>query len=204
MACITAISSGYACAQDLSDNISDPNLITIGADGVTGFTITNSVFESDLSNGVTGNPFGDIDFFNVEIASGFQLDDIELISFDGGGLAFFGFAEDVLGGNPALADEQGAFIETALGFTLIDGSEASLFEDLAAGADGIFPGMAFDPSNSLGPGTYAFVFQNTGPNVNNYSLTFTGSRSVVPEPSAAMSLAAFGAICLARRRVRTR
>ena len=189
-----------ASADDLSDNIFEPNLITIGEDGVTGFTITNSVFESDLSNGETGNKFGDIDFFNVEVASGFQLDDIELEFFDGGGLAFFGFAQDVLGGNPAIADEQAAFVETALGFTLIDGSENSLFSDLAQGADGVLPGAAFDPSNSLGPGTYAFVFQNTGPNVNNYSLTFTGSA--IPEPTSTLLLTGLGAISVLYRRNR--
>ncbi len=187
-------------AQDLSDDINNPNLVTIGVDGITGLTITNSVFESDLSNGKTGNPFGDIDFFNVEIAPGFQLDSIELESFDGGGLAFFGFAEGVLGGNPALGAEQADFIETALGFTLIDGSESSLFSDLASGADGILPGQAFDPNGPLGSGTYAFVFQNTGSNVNEYSISFNGSA--IPEPASASLIFFLGIGLIARRQRR--
>ena len=111
-------------AQDLSDDIFNPDVFTIGASG-TLVTISNSVFESDLSDGTTGNPFGDIDFFNIQVDSGFQLDSIFLNFFDGGGLAFTGFAENQLGGNPAIADEQPAFVETALGFTLIDGTAVS-------------------------------------------------------------------------------
>lgn len=184
--------------DDLSDDINSPNLITLGENGITSVTLTNSVFESDLSTGVTGNSSGDIDFFNIEVATGFQLDSISLESFDGGGQAFFGFAEDVLGGNPALAAEQPAFVATALGFTLIDGTETSLFDDLAAGEGGTLPGIGFDPTQSLGAGTYAFVFQNTGPNVNNYYLNFTASA--VPEPTSALVIASVGMFFTGRRR----
>ena len=189
--------SNFVMAQDLSDDIFNPDLITIGADS-TQFTLENSVFESDLSNGVTGNTFGDIDFFNVQVDRGFELDSIVLNSFGGGGEAFFGFAENQLGGNPALGAEQSRFVATALGFTLIDGTETSLFADLAAGAQDVLPGIGFDPNQSLGAGTYAFVFQNTGPNVNDYSVTFTGSA--VPEPSSAALLALFGLAGVSRRR----
>ena len=184
-------------AQDLSDDISNPDVFTIGASG-TLVTVSNSVFESDLSDGTTGNRFGDIDFFNIQVDSGFQLDSIFLDFFDGDGQAFTGFAENQLGGNPAIADQQPAFIETALGFTLIDGTESSLFDDLAAGASGTLPGIGFDPGSSLEAGTYAFVFQNTGSNVNNYTLTFSGSA--VPEPSSMFVLAFFGLATLSRRR----
>lgn len=184
-------------AQDLSDDISSPDLITIGV-GSTVATVQNSVFESDLSNGIAGNTFGDIDFFNIEVEDGFQLDSIVLDSFSGDGLAFFGFAEDVLGGNPAIGAEQPPFIATALGFTLIDGSETSLFTDLAAGEGGTLPGIGFDPSQSLDAGTYAFVFQNTGPDVNTFSLTFTGSA--VPEPASAALISILGLAGFARRR----
>lgn len=184
--------------NDLSDDINNPNLITLGVNGVTGVTLTNSVFESDLSTGVTGNKIGDIDFWNIVVAPGFQLDSIVLDSYDGAGLAFFGFAEDQLGGNPALAAEQAAFTQTALGFTLIDGSESSLFDDLAAGAQGVLPGIGFDPSQPLGAGTYAFVFQNTGPDVNTYYLSF--NASIVPEPTSAAALATMGMFLIGRRR----
>lgn len=185
-----------AHAQDLSDDINNPTIFTIGS-GNTSVSIVNSVFESDLSTGVTGNTTGDIDFFNIDVQGGYQLDSIFLDSFDGGGLAFFGFAENTLGGNPALAAEQDAFVATALGFSLIDGSETSLFADLAAGA-GVTPGIGFDPSQSLGAGTYAFVFQNTGGNVNNYGLTFSGSA--VPEPTSALVLCVLGLAATRRQR----
>ena len=184
-------------AQDLSDDIFNPDVFIIGASG-TQVTISNSVFESDLSDGTTGNQFGDIDFFNIQVDSGFQLDSIFLDAFDGGGLAFTGFAENQLGGNPAIADQQPAFVETALGFTLIDGTETSLFDDLAAGESGNLPGIGFDPNDPLGAGTYAFVFQNTGGNINNYTLTFNGSA--IPEPSSTFVVALFGLATLRRRR----
>ena len=184
--------------NDLSDDINNPNIITLGENGITSVTLTNSVFESDLSTGVTGNKVGDIDFWNIVIAPGFQLDSIVLESYDGAGLAFIGFAEDALGGNPAIAAEQPAFIDTALGFTLIDGSESSLFDDLAAGAQGVLPGIGFDPSQPLGAGTYAFVFQNTGPDLNTYYLSF--NASIVPEPTSAAALATLGIVMIGRRR----
>ena len=125
-------------------------------------------------------------------------DSIFLDSFSGGGQAFFGFAEGVLGGNSALAAEQPAFIATALGFTLLDGTEISLFSELALGADGVTPGIGFDPSQPLAAGNYAFVFQNTGPNVNDYSVTFNGSA--VPEPSSAFAFCVLGLAAATRRR----
>ena len=185
-----------AQAQDLSDDINNPDSFIIGS-GNSQVTLSNSVFESDLSTGVTGNSTGDIDFFNIDVQRGYQLDSIFLDSFGGGGLAFFGFAENTLGGNPALAAEQGPFAATALGFTLIDGSETSLFSDLAAG-EGVTPGIGFDPNQPLGAGTYAFVFQNTGANVNDYSLTFNGSA--VPEPSSALAFCLLGLAAATRRR----
>ena len=178
-------------AQDLSDDIFNPTVFTIGG-GVPNLFINNSVVDSDQSTGVAGSPNADIDFFNVVVSKGYQLDAINLTSFDGGGLAFFGFAENELGGNPSIGAEQDAFVATALGFTLVDGSETGLFENLASGTG------SFDPNAPLGAGTYAFVFQNTGTNINNYGLEFAGS--VVPEPSSAGLLAFCGLALLRKRR----
>lgn len=185
-------------AQDLSDDILLPSIFNIG-NGTSSFSLTNSVFESDLSTGVTGNSTGDIDFFNVVVAEGYQLDAVNLTSFDGGGQAFIGFAENQLGGNSALAAEQPAFVASALGFTLVDGTETSLFSDLAAGIGTNAPGIGFDPNVPLEAGTYAFVFQNTGPNLNNYGLEFVGSAVAVPEPSS-VGLLAFCGLALLRKR----
>lgn len=190
-------------AQDVSDDINNPLQLAIGS-GATSDSLFNSIVESDLSNGVTGNPFGDIDFFNVTVANGFQLDSIELVLFDdggSGGQAFLGFAENQLGGNPAIAAEQSAFQATALGFALVgfsDQGDPNLFDNLAAGAQGQLPGIGFDPNSPLDAGTYAFVFQNTGPDENFYALTFNGSA--VPEPSTAFLFVGLGLAGLVKRR----
>ena len=120
---LTSVSLGQT--GDLSDDILNPSIFNIG-NGSSTLSIANSVSDSDQSDGTSGNPAADIDFFNVVVAVGYQLDAINLISFDGGGNAFFGFAENQLGGNPSLGAEQGAFVATALGFTLIDGTETCL------------------------------------------------------------------------------
>ena len=198
LVCLTYFSNA-ATGQDLSDDITAPDVFILNGANTTQ-TIMNSVFESDLSTGVTGNTTGDIDFFNIVVDPGFQLDSINLDSFSGDGQAFIGFSENVLGGNSALASEQAAFVATALGFTLVDGSEGSLFQDLSLGADGTTPGIGFDPNVPLQAGTYAFVFQNTGPNVNDYQLTFSASVAV-PEP-ATVSLVGLGLCLLPMRRRR--
>lgn len=64
---------------------------------------------------------GDIDFFNIVVENGFQLDSINLDLF-GGGEAFFGFGLDGLTNNPAITSQQAGFTNEALGFTLLDGS----------------------------------------------------------------------------------
>ena len=194
------LAAAPAFAQDFSDDINNPNVFNIGPLAAT-FNITNSVFESDLSTGVTSNPTGDIDFFNVVVASGFQLDSVTLNTFSGGGEAFFGVGGPTLGGNPAIGAQQGAFVSSALGFTLIDGTESSLFNDLALGLGTNVPGNPLSPGQSLPAGTYAFVFQNTGSNTNGYELTFSGSEVVaVPEPSSAIAIIALGLTMVTRRR----
>ena len=195
------LAAAPALAQDLSDDINNPNVFNIGPGGTT-LNISNSVVDSDQSTGVTGNVAADIDFFNVVVASGFQLDSITLNSFSGGGDAFFGFDSPALAGNPAIGAEQAAFAGSANGFTLIDGTESSLFSEFALGAQGTLPLTAnvLDPNQPLAAGTYAFVFQNTGTNVNEYALTFTGSAVAIPEPSSAIAIIALGLTMVTRRR----
>ena len=195
------LAAAPASAQDLSDDINTPSVFNIGPGGTT-VNFSNSVVESDLSTGVTGTTAADIDFFNVVVASGFQLDSIALNSFSGGGEAFFGFDSPALAGNPAIGAEQAAFAGSAIGFTLIDGTESSLFSELALGAQGTLPlaSNVLDPNQPLAAGTYAFVFQNTGANVNEYELTFSGSEVAVPEPSSAIAIIALGLTMVTRRR----
>lgn len=187
---------GEAFIDSLSDDINAPTIFTIGSGG-TIVTFADSVFESDLSTGGIGNSLGDIDFFNIVVENGFQLDSITLDLFGGGDQAFFGFGLDTLINNPAIPSQQAGFTSEALGFTLLDGSESSLFSELAAGAQGTLPGIGFDPTSALEAGTYSFVFQNTGGNVNDFGLTFTGSA--VPEPSS-FALLGLGSLALLRRR----
>jgi len=115
--------------------------------------------------------------------------------------SWFGVGGPTLGGNPAIGAQQGAFVSSALGFTLIDGTESSLFNDLALGLGTNVPGNPLSPGQSLPAGTYAFVFQNTGSNTNGYELTFSGSEVVaVPEPSSAIAIIALGLTMVTRRR----
>ena len=112
---------GQAFIDSLSDDINAPTAFAIGSGG-TVVSFADSVFESDLSTGVTGNSLGNIDFFNIVVENGFQLDSINLDLFGGGGQAFFGFGLNGLTNNPAITSQQAGFTNEALGFTLLDGS----------------------------------------------------------------------------------
>ena len=60
----------------------------------------------------------------------------------------------------------------------------------------------FDPNQPLGAGSYAFVFQDTGPFLITYEVAFF--TSAVPEPNTMLILALGAAFGLARSSTRGR
>ena len=80
------------------------------------------------------------------------------------------------------------------------GSEMCIRDRLGAQGQAPLVTNVLDPNQPLAAGTYAFVFQNTGSNVNEYQLTFSGSAVAVPEPSSAIAMIALGLTMVTRRR----
>jgi len=151
---------------------------------------------------------GDLDFFTLVVPDGLQLDSILVTESDAFTSAFFGFAAgETLNGSPALDDAgRVAFIDQALGYTLLNidsVNTGNLLPELASGAitGELIDPVRFDGSAALQPGAYAFVLQNRQDDVLNFTFDFqTSATTSVPEPSTAGMLLLLGGFGVMRRR----
>ena len=143
------------------------------------------------SNTVTGTTVAnERDYFTIVIPSGSVLSQIVLTQYDHPTeLAFLA----VQSGTTITVDPLAPSAATLLGWVHPSASllGTDILDDMGAG----FGAIGFLPP--LGPGTYSFWLQQTGGTVIGYGLDFV----VVPEPTAAMSLAlGLTGIGVARRR----
>ena len=176
-------------APDISDDPTDPTIINLSVGGTNGLdnTVTNS------NN--TGGSIGDIDFFTLVVPDGFQLSAVNLNFLLGGNLAFIGFVEGST--IPASGLDNNDLSNAAgSGFAQISNGQLLVDEDSTGN---ILPDLLTDAALPFNPeaGEFAFVFQNTGSNVNAFDLTF--EISPVPEPSV-FALAGLGLLGALRRR----
>ncbi len=186
---------------DISNNVDEPDrfVLSEGSNTVSG-SVSNAA-----------QPGGDPDFFTLVVPDGWRIDRIELTNYTGAAVSFFGFAEgDSL---PAVPTQDGAtFTAEADGFALIGADQigGQLFFPLVIG-DVNIPGEPptpplistprFDPIAGLGPGSYAFVFEETSAIAVNYELDFQVSQAI-PEPSSALLTVGTTALLSLRRRRR--
>lgn len=109
-----------------------------------------------------------------------------------------------LNGSPALDDAgRVAFIDQALGYTLLNidsVNSGNLLPELASGAitGELIDPVRFDGNAPLQAGAYTFVLQNRQDDVLNFTFDFQTSR--VPEPSTAGLLLRLGGFGVMRRR----
>lgn len=183
------LASAGTLVDDLSDDPLNPSIINLSVGGVNGFA--NSVFNSNN----TGGSVGDIDFFTLVVPDGFRLSAVNLNSLLGGDFAFIGFVEGStipLSGLDNNADSDAA----GTGFGNISNGQLLVDEDSLGN---ILPDLLTDAALPFDPeaGEFAFVFQNTGANVNDFDLTF--EITPVPEPSV-FALAGLGLLGAFRRR----
>lgn len=124
-----------------------------------------------LSNDLTA---GDIDFFSFTIAEGQMLEGIFLTEYepanDRGFHAINAGASGIVPSGPNVGETSQYLGSAHLSFV---GAEVNLLEDLGTP----LAGSGFE--GPLGPGTYSYIIQQTGPVVSSYSLDF----AVVPEPA---------------------
>lgn len=180
---------------DLSGLISAPTSLTLPSAG--DFTVRGTVTNSDQDDVFApGLPFGDYDVFAMTVPTNFQIDAITLDAFGGGGRAFIGVqAGPVLTVNTAVDGQD--FPAVAGGFTLVQAVDVGndILPDLIAGLSSAQPALPLN--NPVSAGTYAFAVQNTGTELNSYTLGFTVTE--VPEPGLAVCVGALGAVALRRR-----
>lgn len=161
---------------DLSDSRFTPNQFDLGPGS---FTISLSVVNSN-------DPSGDLDYFTISIADGFQLDSIVLTDLFATGfdeVAFLAIAEGpIVDTDPLNPDSSALF-----GFTL---TEPSL-----VGTDLLETLNPMPVEGALPAGEWAFWVQQTGLDETFLSLEF--NVSAIPGPGA---LAFLGLGALTRRR----
>lgn len=170
---------------DASNDAANPTVLDLlsGSNFVSG-TVTRS---NDLE-------VGDIDFYSFTIDEGQMLEGIFLTEYDPpndrGFHAINSGAEGIVPSGPNVGETSQYLGSAHLSFV---GADVNLLEDLGTP----LAGSGFE--GPLGPGTYSYIVQQTGPVVSSYSLDF----AVVPEPAAgtlvSFVLVAF-AICRPRRR----
>jgi hypothetical protein len=189
MGMVFSSSSGWAIPiwtesldGDLSSAEGSPTAVSIGLG-------TNTI------SGSISAAAGDTrDFITFTLAAGQQLSSILLQQWEdgtSGGPANTGFHAINLGSTSFVPS--GSTIGSFLGASHIDflPPGTDLLPDLAAAVAG---GTGF--TVPLGPGTYSYVIQQTGPQLNLYALDFV----VVPEPTTALLLSlGLGGLAMQRR-----
>ncbi|MEM1026578.1 MAG: hypothetical protein AAGJ38_00680 [Planctomycetota bacterium] len=174
---------------DLSDDPLNPTVIPL--------TQGSNAIGGDVISSGSGSFLSDIDFFTVVVPDGLQLESVILSRYEAPAVSFLGFNPgDLVSADPSSDGvSQAIFADGALGFALVGQNllGQNLFTNLADGDVTIDPltdlpsrlladARRFDPNQALGAGSYAFVFQDTGPIRVVYELDFV--VAAVPEPSA--------------------
>lgn len=163
---------------DLSDDYLAPTILTPGAGSST---LKGTVVD------------GDRDLFTLVVAAGLQLDSLRVLSY----------ATD--SENPEnlsfMMSQPGAILSSPPSNDFADPIGYVGFGSWAVGRNmlrTITAGPPYDYAATLGPGSYAFWINETGP-VSGYEFQF--SVTAVPEAGAPMlALAAVSLLCVRRRR----
>lgn len=197
---LTATTARAQTGDDLSNDRLNPTRVTLVAG--------NNVFFNTVAQSNT--PDGDIDYFTVDTGPNLRIDAVELTFYEGNAVSFIGFEDgETLSHNPS--NEQELFTAAALGFALVSETDiGNLLRPLVQGdvtldreseeRTRLIPldEPRFD-LDGLGPGVYAFVFQETGFVPATYELDF--QTSVIPEPTSALLAGVPAALLgLSRRR----
>lgn len=138
---------------------------------------------------------GDIDFFTFTITDGEMLEGIFLTAYDPpndrGFHAINTGPTGIVPSGPNAGDPSEYLGATHLSFV---GADTNLLDDFAT------PLAGQGVEGPLGPGTYSYIIQQTGPVVSTYTLDFT----VVPEPASGSVAYLLGCILAASRLRRRR
>lgn len=194
-----------ASMGDLSDDNTDPTPVAFFVATPGNSEVSTVIGETE---GGAGDGIGIPDIFTFDIAAGNVLEKITLTEYSGGDSAMFvaisrgnqfpSSFEEIATGNPDTSEWLGGVIVGDLNFTL--GNNDQILELL--GANVTNAGTGFVPP--LGPGSYSFYIQQTGP-PNTYSFDFlVADVTAVPEPSTSFACGVMLVGGLAYRRVRKR
>ncbi|MEO1511975.1 MAG: hypothetical protein AAFU70_07885, partial [Planctomycetota bacterium] len=172
-----------------SDNPDAPTFLSFNA-GTN--SVSGDVVSSNLSSFSGGDGTGDRDFFNFTIGAGQELESIVLTDYPSGNTGFAAIFEGGTGQNPSGLSGTVGDLNLILGSVLIGPTNVELLPDFGTPVSGI--GIGF--SGNLGPGTYTFVVQQTGPQFSPYTFEF----GVTPAPGATAALGLVGLAATRRRR----
>ena len=147
---------------------------------------------------VGGNPEQDREYFTFTIAEGYELVSIVLDNFDTdpeSNLGFIGVASGTSFPTPPDAPDP----TQLLGFALV--GMADVGDDILQSMGQAGGSIGF--TGPLGPGSYTFWAQETGPSTDDWDLNFIvtqGSAPAVPGPGALAGLIGIATIAGRRRR----
>ena len=154
---------------ELSDDHNNPTLIALSSGA------------NDVSFTTNATPVQDREYFRFEVPTGFELTSVVFTAFTTSPATNLGFLGVTAGASvptPPTAPD----VTALLGYTLIGLSDVG--SDVLAGMGSAGGAQGF--SGPLGTGSYSWWAQETGPSVDDWTLTF--NLTPVPEPGTALLL----------------